>query len=226
MSLFYPLGFKFDYENDEKDVLKKFKNNIFNYFFVNPNSLQFSRNAKQSISRTFSGPIVSHWPNEWDELTFGGYFYGLRGISEAMLVEKIINREFSRSKKEIRLVYKFKTFKGFISRISASADVENPFIINYTFTFVSMEAFDLYRMLIGNIPYPALELDTLSKKIENLKEYINYQIDNLSSLGVFIVSLNGSNKDNLEEYGVGRVGQLAISSISYLIKRYALKPRG
>lgn len=231
MSLFYPLGFKFDYENENNKLLGSsklgiFKKPIFNYFFVNPNSLQFSRNAKQSVSRTFSGPIVSHWPNEWDELSFTGHFYGLRGISEAMLVEKIINREYVRQKKEIHLVYKFKTFKGYIIKISASADANDPLLITYNFSFISMEAFDLYRMLIGNIPYPSLELDTLSRKIENIKDYINYQIDNLSSLGLFIVSLSGQSKENIEEYGLGRFGQLSISGISSLIKRYILRPRG
>lgn len=221
MSLFYPLGFKFSYEGE----VSIFKKSLLNYFFVNPSSISFTRNAKQSVSRTFSGPIVSHWPNEWDQISFSGFFYGLRGIAESTLVEKIINREYVREKKEIMLVYKFKTFKGYITTVSASASAEDPFIVTYNFTFVSMEAFDLYRMLIGNIPYTTVELDSLSRNFENTLDYLKYQLDNMSSLGLFIFSVVGNQKDVLSEYFNGRVGQLGISFISSLIKRYVLKPR-
>lgn len=162
------LPFILRYKN-EPDKSGKFTSTSFP-LLVNPTDITVRKRAQIAEMRTLAGTIFQPWPNMPDEVSIKGLLYGSRSVLDFRTLQNIIDKR--PDLKEVELIYKWKTYKGYVRDIVISASADKPRMFNYEFNFVSKEPFSLPRMMLGQLTGYRVELDYLREQLYGLKNSI------------------------------------------------------
>ena len=189
MSVLMPIGL--EPVNDDSEWKNFLKSIVLSYFYVNPESIKLKRSAKIAKARTFAGTVFQPWTNMPDEIDFEGTFYGTRSILDFVVLANAINAD--PSKKEVKLIYKYRKYPGYVEDITVSAIADKPRVFRYSFKFVSKEATSLWRMMLGNITGAAVEINYINAQVTGAIESLrNEQLNQAASI---IVALGFSGGD-------------------------------
>ncbi|MEM5778785.1 MAG: hypothetical protein QXK49_04125 [Candidatus Aenigmatarchaeota archaeon] len=157
MAVLFPLGFKID----EKIYT----------LWVNPTQIVINRNASIAEARTFGGTVLRPWTNYPDTLEIQGDFYGLRGLDDLLTLKETIR--YDPFKKQVELIYKWQKYKGFVKNFTITASAENPLLFKYELSFVSLDSFKLYSLMIGNLPGIGAEISYFEQQKSNVKKRLS-----------------------------------------------------
>jgi hypothetical protein len=139
-------------------------------FFVNPTKIEVSKRSNISEIRTMAGTIFQTWPDLPDEISFTGMAFGIRSISELRAMENALQK--NPEAKEVNLVYKFRSYPGFVRDLTVSANAENPRMFDYSFKFVSRTRFVLDTFPIGQTPGIKTEFDFFTAQLSTATSQI------------------------------------------------------
>jgi hypothetical protein len=160
MALLFPLGLKASADSKVAKALPGMLQSLVTYFFVNPEKMKITRDASIAEARTMGGTVFQPWPNMPDKLEFSGILYGTRAIVDALILD--FGMPSSPDNKQVELIYKWKKYPGYVTSLSISADAEKPRVFNYSFNFVSTEAVQLYRIMLGQLTGTSTETSFLN----------------------------------------------------------------
>jgi hypothetical protein len=139
--------------------------------FVNPTKMEVRKRAQINEVRTMAGTTFLSWPDLPDEVVFDGMTWGRRAISELRGLARAIER--NPDTKEVTLVYKHSTYKGYVRDFTISADANNPRQYTYKFTFVvKSPRFKSDSMPIGNLDGYKAEFDFFSAQLQQASSEI------------------------------------------------------
>ena len=116
---------------------------------VNPTDITVKKQAQISEVRTLGGTVFQAWPNVPDEVSIKGIMYGTRSVLDFRTLQNVIDKR--PDLKEVDLIYKWKTYTGYIRSVSIGAAADKPRQFTYDFDFVSKVPFDLPRMMLGQL---------------------------------------------------------------------------
>lgn len=153
---------------------------------VNPTDITVKKRAQISEVRTMAGTVFQPWPNVPDEIGIKGVMYGTRSALDFNTLENTIDKR--PDLKEVDLIYKWKTYHGYVRDLTVSAAADKPRQFNYDFTFVSKDAFSLPRMMLGQLTGYKNEIDYLKSQLYGLKNSLKNDpitgVANLASIGL------------------------------------------
>jgi hypothetical protein len=200
-------------------------NKIFgSYLFVNPEKIRLRRTAKIGEVRTMAGTVFQPWTNMPDEISLEGVLYGFRAFHEFNVLEDAINSD--PQYKEVNFIYKYRRYPGFIKDISIAADASQPRVFSYTINFVSKNAVELHRMLIGQVDTISAELSFADGQISGvLNTFLdpngNLKLDNtLNAAVIGAMGMGGASSSDLVGDVVKRTAALAaVFAIKFLRKK-------
>ena len=179
MAILLPVGIQSAGGATSKSPLKY----LGQFLFVNPEKMTITRGAGIGSARTMGGTVFQPWSNLPDEVTFEGTLYGIRSLYDIMVLSDSING--SPDYKEVKLTYKWKQFNGLVRNLVVSANAANPRQVNYTMSFVSRDAMDLYRMLVGQLTGAAVERSFIDAQVKGAKEAVKGQaLNNMVTVAV------------------------------------------
>lgn len=125
------------------------------WLLVNPESVEIKRSPSLATARTMAGNVFQSWPNKPDEVRFSGIFYGIRSFYEIRVITGSTNEPTSSH--EVDLIYKYQKYSGYINDLKISARGDKPWVYDYSFNFISKDAINLARLMLGNINSPLAE---------------------------------------------------------------------
>ncbi len=137
---------------------------------VNPTDITIRKHAEFAQVRTMGGTVFQPWPNVPDQVSIKGILYGTRSIVDFYTFRKIMDQR--PDLKEVDLIYKWKTYSGYVSDMTISAAADKPRQFNYEMTFLSKEPFDLPRMMLGQLTGYKTEVDYLRNELYGLANNI------------------------------------------------------
>lgn len=164
-----------------------------NKFFVNPTKIEVNKRSQISEVRTMGGTTFQVWPDLPDEVKFEGVIFGALSLFELRnLSTSIVQAPES---KEVELVYKFKTYKGYVRDLNVSAVADAPRQFAYKFNFIVKDRpFVIEDMSLGQLTGLAEEFD-----------FIKAQLRGASSVVANIPSNQLANILNVAN-SIGRIG--------------------
>jgi hypothetical protein len=134
---------------------------------VNPTDITVNKRSQIAEMRTLAGTIFQPWPNMPDEVTIKGIMYGTRSVLDFRTLQNVIDKR--PDLKEVNLIYKWKTYSGYVKSLSIGAHADKPRVFDYDFVFVSKTPFSLPRMMLGQLTGYKNELDYLRDQLYGLK---------------------------------------------------------
>lgn len=132
-------------------------------FYVNPTKISVSKRSSISEVRTMTGTIFQLWPDLPNEISFSGIAYGNIAIAELRALASAL--EQNPDAKQVPLVYKFKTYQGYVRDLEVSASADVPYIFDYSFKFVTLTPFSVDTMPIGQTPSIVVDFDFFTAEL-------------------------------------------------------------
>lgn len=133
-------------------------------FFVNPTKIDVNKRSQLSEVRTMGGTVFQVWPDLPDEVKFEGIVFGALSLFELRNLSSSIVQPIDT--KEVSLVYKFKTYRGYVRDLSVSAVADNPRQFFYKFNYVVKDKpFVIEDMSLGQLTGLAEEFDFIKAQL-------------------------------------------------------------
>lgn len=140
-------------------------------FFVNPTKIEINKRTQISEARTMGGTTFQVWPDLPDEVGFEGVAFGVRALFELRALTQASS--LKPENKQVPLVYKFKTYNGYIRDLKVSAIADKPYQFDYRFQFVIKDKpFVLEDMTIGQLDSFVAEYDYIQGQIRGASQTI------------------------------------------------------
>ena len=158
------------------------------------------------------GTVFQPWPNMPDNLEISGVLYGTRSIVEALILDYGI--QASPDYKQVELIYKWKKYPGYIKSLTITADVEKPRVFNYSFQFVSTEAMQLWRLMLGQLTGTTTEASFLASQTQAVQDSAKYEA--LNDLSVVVAGATGGM--SVLELGTAALRSVLLFTIGNSIK--------
>lgn len=117
--------------------------------YVNPTSLKVRKRSDVARTKTMAGTTFQIWPDLPDEFHFEGIFFGLLALFDIRGIQKSI--DLPPDQKEVKLTYKLKMYRGYITNFEIGADADKPRLFTYSFDFVSKQPLKMTDMLLGQL---------------------------------------------------------------------------
>ena len=174
---------------------------------VNPTDIEIKKRAQISETRTLAGTVFQPWPNMPDEVHIKGILFGTRSVLDFTTLQGIIDQR--PDLKEVTLIYKWSSYKGYVRDMQVNAVADKPRQFNYSFSFVSKEAFSLPKMMLGQLTGYKTELDYLRNQLYGLK-------NNLKAVPITgVVSLAAT----AQAFGTSEIGKNAFASVQKIMNK-------
>lgn len=162
MAILFPLGFQYKLIDNTWSGVKT--------LLVNPTEMSVIKKPSIATTRTMGGTVFQPWVNQPDEIEFKGIMYGSRSIFDFRTLQGTVDG--MPSMREIKLIYKWKVYPGFIRGMRISANAEKPRMFDYEFVFVSKKAFSLAKMMLGQTTGLTVEVDWVRNQLVGVKNVV------------------------------------------------------
>ena len=154
---------------------------------VNPTDITVKKHAQIAQMRTMAGTAFQPWPNVPDVVSFKGIMYGMRAVQDFNTLQRTIDKR--PDLKEVDLIYKFKSYSGYVEEMTVSAVAGKPRQFEYSFTFISKTPFDLPRMMAGQLDSYQAELDYFRSELNGWRNSISTDPLTAGINGAFAIAM-------------------------------------